>query len=225
VTGDVPAARPAPPPSAPAPSRSEPTRAGCSVGSPGSCTVAAGTAPGLPGAPPPRRPEDPRRPALRSLPAAGSGSPRVPAAAGEGLPSPGRRRRLRPARPLCVGPRPGRSARRRQLRGGPGRWPRADRRAGGRPGDGRGGGRCRVLAADQSRELPAAAITVPPPSARLTHSLWGRGGPRREEEEGRRRRRRDGGPPLAHGTLGRERRCKPHSGEPKRVRPHPTQAH
>lgn len=38
-------------------------------------------------------------------------------------------------------------------------------------------------AAGQSRELPAAAITVPPPSARLTHTL-GKGGPRREGEKG-----------------------------------------
>lgn len=47
-----------------------------------------------------------------------------------------------------------------------------------------------MLAADQSRELPAAAITVPPPSARLTHSLWGKGGRDRRgvgtDEEGRR---------------------------------------
>lgn len=34
-------------------------------------------------------------------------------------------------------------------------------------------------AVGQSRELPAAAITVPPPSAGLTHSLSGKGGPRR----------------------------------------------
>lgn len=67
---------------------------------------------------------------------------------------------------------------------GRGRWPRADGRAGaGRERAGEGG-RCRVLAADQSRELPAAAITVPPPSARLTHSLWGKGGGNRGGREG-----------------------------------------
>lgn len=56
---------------------------------------------------------------------------------------------------------------------GRGGWPRAG--GGGGLGAGRGGGRRCVTALGQSRELPAAAITVPPPSARLTHFRERRG--------------------------------------------------
>lgn len=200
--GEVPAVRPAPPPSAPAPSRTEPTRAGCSAVSPGSCTAAAGTARGLPGAPPPRRPRDPLRPALRSLPAEGSGCPRVPAAAGEGPPSPGRRR-LRPARPLCVGG-PGRGAEPdadscgEARDGGPA--PTAGRGPAGR-GPGRGGsppGACRG-----SEQGAAGRRHYSPSSICPSHSLTlGRGGAAAGG-----RGRGDVGPPLARGTLGSERRA------------------
>lgn len=177
--GQVPAVRPAPPPSAPAPSRTEPTRAGCSAGSPGWCTAAAGTARGLAGAPPPRRPPDPHRPALR-FPAEGSESPRVPAAAGEGPPSPGhrhrRRRRLRPARPLCAGPRPGRRARRRQLRGGSGTVAPRRRQGGGRPGEGRGVGSL-PCACRGSEQGAAGCRHYSPSSICPSHSLTlGKGG-------------------------------------------------
>lgn len=143
--GQVPAARPAPPPSAPAPSRTEPTRAGCSAGSPGWCTAAAGTARGLPRDPRPRRPEDRRCPPRHCPPAKGSCSPLAPAAAAaavEGPPSPGRLHRRPRARPLCVGPRPGRGARGRQLGKGPGRGTPRGRPGGGRLGAGRGGDGC-----------------------------------------------------------------------------------
>lgn len=53
-----------------------------------------------------------------------------------------------------------------------------------------------MSAAGQSRELPAAAITVPPPSARLTHSLEGKGG-RGGRGRGRLGKERDVGPPPA----------------------------
>ena len=83
--------------------------------------------------------------ACRSIPPGGKGScsPQVPAAAVEGLPSRGRHHhRLRRARPLCVGPQPGRRARRRPLGEGPERVAPRWRRGGGRLGEGRGGGCC-----------------------------------------------------------------------------------
>lgn len=89
------------------------------------------------------------------------------------------------------------------------------RQGGGRPGEGRGVGSLPCACRDQSRELPAAAITVPPPSARLTHSLWGKGGGTATGGReggggtGEERRRAAARPParqlgrwLAHGTPG-----------------------
>lgn len=71
-------------------------------------------------------------------------------------------------------------------------------------GEGREGGRCCTPALGQSRELPAAAITVPPPSARLTH--FREGGPRPEGRGGRAGKGVDVRPALPRSMPGRERR-------------------
>lgn len=117
----VPAVRPAPPPSAPSPSRSVPIRAGCSVGSPGWCSAGAGTA--RQGPPPPDHsgPRGPGAAALHLLQlqpprsphsTAGSSShpPAGAAAAVSGRPPSHRLLRLRGARPLSAGSPPPRPA-------------------------------------------------------------------------------------------------------------------
>lgn len=145
---------------------------------------------------------------LHSPLAKGSCSPQVPAAALEGPPSPGLHHRLRRARPLCVGPRPGRRARSRRLGKGRGGWPRAS--SGAEAGWERGEeGVVAVclpwVRAGSCRPPPLQSLLHLPVS--LTH-FRERGGPRREGERGGRVGKGiDVGPSLPRSMPGRERRC------------------